>query len=430
MQAASPAIVPATSASYDANAEARRKREEATFNPPAYFRSFIQRNHGNMDQERYNRRSLEIVNAAAEAVKADLRAKKKDPTIIFRSLLERLACERQQLAKELGTNKAELFGKWMDRDGSDSFLATSLGEEQYQRYGNRILEAVQKRLKDLIREKKTAFHENDKEFWKGWGDNTCRVYVKVIGANTIARMAPVQQGEALSEEAKQKFIADKHDVLIETKDGIKITCADLGKGLLLANNWYQRCPEARGTPVAHNLKNAYILMTVVLKVGNTWQTMTSYLTWAFEDHPYQLTEEIIDRMGQDCIDPKDRFARKQSQIVILHHCKKEKIDAIVNASAIVFADVAAWDGKDTEKFNRWINDIDYNIVELNPWIRGTGAIVKNLEAVMRKIHEGYELVPYHPEKCLDLEVHANPFKPNFLRDNPMNYVQDPTSRRY
>lgn len=403
--------------------EARRKREEATFNPPDYFRSFIQLNHRNTNQELYNRRSLQIVNAAAEAVKADLHAK-KDPVAIFRNLLESLATERQKLAKELGTRDAEMFGQWMDRNGSDSFIATSLGAEQYQRYGNRILGAIQKRLKELIKSKQTAYHKEDKNFWKGWGDNTCRVYVKVIGAEMIESWAQIRQGESMSsKKAMQTIGKDLSEVLIETNDGVKITCEDLGKGILLANAWYPSVREAKGTPIAHNLKNTYILMTVVLKVEGVWRTMTSYLTWAYEDHPYQLTEEIIDRMGQDCVDPIDRFPRKQSQIVILHNCRQEKIEAVIQASGRIFSQVAAWDRKDMAELKRWRDEIAYNIVELNPWIRGTGAIVKYTDAVMRKIH-GFELVPYHPEKFLDLEVHANPFKPNFLRDNPQNEVQN------
>lgn len=417
MHAAAPAShVPAAYANHDD--EARRKREEATFNPPAYFRDFIRRNHGTQDQELYNRRSLEIVNAAAEAVKADLKAK-KDPVQIFKNLLERLASDRQKLARELGSPKAEMFGQWMDRDGSDSFIATSLGAEQYQRYGNRILEIIQKNLRELIKHKGT-YHKNDKDFWKGWGDDRCRVYVKVIGFDTIQRWAPTQDGALLKKDYGK--LEDINEVLIGTGDGVTISCRDIGKGILLINDWYPSRPEAKGTPFAHNLKNAYILMTVVLKVEGVWRTMTSYLTWAYIDHPYQLTEEIIARMGEKCIDLENKFERRQSPVVILHNCKKEKIDAVMGAAGKVFAQVAAWDGKEQEHLENWIHDIDYDIVQLNPWIRGTGAIVKYVDAVLRKIH-GQELKPFHPEKFLDLEVHANPYKPNFLKNNAKNYKE-------
>ncbi|MCE5318468.1 MAG: hypothetical protein LLG04_14045 [Parachlamydia sp.] len=415
LPAAAPTIQAAVVSSED---EARRRREEATFNPPDYFRKFIQINHGTSNQELYNRRSLEIVNAAAEAVKAELKAK-KDPTLIFRNLLERLASERQTLAKELGSPKAELFGQWMDRDGSDSFLATSLGGEQYQRYGNRILELIQKNLRELTKAKETTYHKNDKDFWKGWGDDQCRVYVKVIGLDTVQRWTQVQQGGVLTKENYGR-LHDINEVLVQTKDGIKITCADIGKGLLLLNNWYTHCPEAKGTQFAHNLKNGYILMTVVLKIEGVWRTMTSYLTWVYEDHPYQLTEEIIARMGRDCVDFKDRFVRKQSAVVILHNAKKDKIDAVIHATGKIFAQIATWDGKDRKQLNHWIDEVDYNLVQLNPWLRGAGAIVKYVDGVMHKIH-GDELIPYDSEKFPDLEVHANPYKPNFIKNNHKNY---------
>lgn len=396
--------------------EARRKREEATFNPPEYFREFIRANHGTQDQERYNLRSLEIVNAAAETVKAELRAK-KDPVQIFRGLLERLASERQKLAKELGSKNAEMFGQWMDRDGSDSFMATALGGMHYQRYGNRILEFIQNQLHKIISEKGT-FHKDDKDFWKGWGDDRCRVYVKVIGFDTMQRWSNAQNGVVSKENYGRLY--DFKEVLVQTKDGVTITTEDIGKGIVKLNNWYPSCPGAKGTRYAHNLKNAYILMTVVLKVEGVWRTMTSYLTWAYEDFPYQLTKEIIERMGEPCIDAAEGFVRKQSPVLIVHNCKKDKIDAVVEASGKIFAQIAAWDGKDTEQFNRWIYDIDFDVVQLNPWLRGTGAIVKYVDSVMRKIH-GHELKPYHPEKFLDLEIHANPFKPNFIKNNSNNY---------
>jgi hypothetical protein len=129
-------------------------------------------------------------------------------------------------------------------------------------------------------------------------------------------------------------------------------------------------------------------------------------------------------MGEDCINLehsmfRDAPVRKQSQVIILHSARKAKTDSVVHAAGKIFGNVCNW-RSDEKQLRRWKDTIEYYIVQLAPWLRGGGAIIKFVDGVMQKIH-GRELEPYHPEKLIDLEIYANVLLRNFLKYNPDNY---------
>lgn len=400
----------------DAN---KRQREEAVFNPARCLTGYIKEMHGDK-QALYNQESLRIVDQAVKALKDGAKSPEELPTI-WKNLLEKLAKERSALAVKQGALYSEQFGQWLDREGQDTYFSTNLVDNHYQGYGDQILNNIQNRLKQIIAEQGS---DTRKGLCKGWGDANSRFYVRVLNRDDLQKTANVSADQVV---AKDEFLkqARKGYPGNVTSGEVQVPFPDLMKGIYQINSVY---PSAAGIhrPLfpkeGDNKKSAYILLVNVLKIDGVWRAMTGYLTWVHEDEPYQLTERVIDRMSEDCLlyHGNKIIPRKKSQVMILHSCTKEQQEAVFNDTARIVKEVTRWDGKEKGWLRDQLSEIAYKLILLNPTFRGWAAITKWSDCALWKFHD-LELIPYHPEKQMDLEIHATPYMPNFIKKNAANF---------
>lgn len=399
----------------------RRWKELAVFNPARCLKSYIKDVHGNK-QELYNKESLKIVNQAVLILKNAAKTPEEVPKI-WKNLLETLAKERGSLAVKQNALNADLFGQWLDQQGQDTFFSTNLVDAHYQGYGDQILSIIQRRLKLIIAEQGS---DTRKGLCKGWGDANSRFYVRVLPWEEIRKAAQVSANqEVLSDEF---FKAAKKGYPGHVTSGeVQVSFPDLMKGIYQINRVY---PSASGLRRAlklnegDNEKSAYVLLVNVLKIDGVWRAMTGYLTWVAEDEAYQLTEKTIDRMSEDCLlyHGDKIIPRKKSQVLILHSCTKEQQEAVIQDTARIVKEVLRWDGKDKRLLRDQLSEIAYKLILLNPIFRGWAAVIKWSDCALWKCHD-LELIPYHPEKQMDLEIHATPYMPNFIQKNAENFNQ-------
>lgn len=397
---------------------ARRQREEAVFNPANCLKSYIKEMHGNK-QALFNKESVRIVYEAAKALKESVQSQEDVPTI-WRNLLEKLAKERGALAVKQGALYADQFGQWMDQDGEDTFFCTNLADSHYQEYGNQILGNIQARLKTTIKEQGS---DTRKGLCRGWGDDKSRFYVRVFHRDEIEKMMNIKADQRISHEESLQQVHKGYQGIVTTGE-VQVPFPDLTKGIYQISEAYPSAAvlgRSLFLGESNNKKSAYILLVNVLKIDGVWRAMTGYLTWVHEDEPFQLTEKVIDRMSEDCLlyHGNQVIPRKKSQIMILHSCTKEQREAVFRDTANIVKEVVHWDGN-KEKLRNQLSEIAYKLIALNPTFRGWAAIVKWADCTLWKFQD-LELIPYNPNKQMDLEIHATPFMPNFIKKNAANF---------
>ncbi|MCE5316456.1 MAG: hypothetical protein LLG04_03715 [Parachlamydia sp.] len=404
----------------------RRQREEAVFNPARCLSGYIKEMHGNK-QALFNKESGRIVYEATKALKDCVKSPEEVPTI-WKNLLEKLAKERSALAVKQGALRSEQFGQWLDQDGKDTYFNTNLVDSHYQAYGNQILSNIQSRLRQIIKEQGS---DTRKGLCKGWGDENSRFFVRVFNREDIQKAMNVSAEQIIpNKEAVQQAIKGYQGNV--TTGEVQVPFPDLTKGFYQINTAYPSAATLKRPLLpgeSDNTKSAFILLVNVLKIEGVWRAMTGYLTWVYEDEPYQLTSKVIDLMSEDCglYHGNKMIPRKKSQVMILHSCTKEQQDAVFRDTARIVKEVLRWDGKDQDQLRDQLSEIAYKLILLNPTFRGWAAICKWTDCILWKFHN-LELIPYHPEKQMDLEIHANPYMPNFIKKNRANFDEGKSTK--
>lgn len=394
-----------------------RSREEATYNPPAYFNSAIKLYHGS--QELFNKLSLETVEKLVVMFKEALR-ENTDFDAAFFKCCDFLIKERSIVAKRQGHQEPHLF-RWMnDKNGSDALITTLIGT-QYQPYGDKVIKMIQGYLNLIVQQKGEDLTTGN--YGKGWGKGDSRYYVRVVNKRELFEML----------KCKGIYLLP----LWKSADGVKVFHPFLSLALesIPQENPMKMQVDDNFQPIKNakdRKEKALVMGATVQKIDGQWLTLSLQLAWLHLEHPMRLTRDDIQYMGQKCFlgevskDDGTPILRRNSQFIISHGFKGN-IPLVIKDVGRLVKRALLWDRKNKQDLLGPIAEAQFKLNQQTPWERGGGNIPENIAKAIFKFH-GFELVPNAKDVNMFFESHVHPICILFQEVYPKLYAVDPTSK--
>jgi hypothetical protein len=347
-------------------------------------------------QEDYKNRTKQLIAYCGKEFKA-AKEKGKDLVQLFHKILEFLAKQRQQIAKDHKTINADFFGVRRDLDFKGITSSTCL-VGCYKEYGDLILKSKLQPKLDEMKEGNKIFINTYKSFKnKKFAEKSSEINFEILDAKFSKRWKLSASEELYKRLCNICEITPKeppyepshfiNDLWINKEAMFQLKQNSPHDYEKLKNCAYTN--RANETIAKDKQKTDWILATVSCEIKGKMLPLTQYLTWA------NLT---------DTENPIDQIL-KQSEVMILHQ-DPFLIKDMLDDCAEIFQRALQSDSKEEKALKNRVALLNYLLSYAMPFYRGSSAISEWIEQAIYLSH-GYEL-SYDQKKMVNLEALSHP----------------------
>lgn len=301
---------------------------EAPRYQPTYFVAQEPSRFGGQ-QEDYEKRANAAIAEVAEEI-CRCRNDNGDFRVLFFNLIEKLSAIRSQIAKDHGTEDAELFGSRRDITGLPGGAAVLPLLDVYEKYNTKILEVFSKYLSKMTSEGKKEYTESEE-----YNGRHSSLEIELISVeereekgyniDLIDFLPPYIKEAAyiLPEQLTQKQIGEYHQKFrrFKTEFPEEYKIRRMACGLKSLD---QLCPMSKLVRLISN--SSYVHVRLRTQVDGKLYGITDYFTWMY---------------GSQSVDPGKQI--KMGSSVMLHHQDDYLIQPTLEEIAKVFEIAVRWD---------------------------------------------------------------------------------------